>query len=125
MKKFLIVVLLLLALLSACRSDPAGFAGIFRDPAQTIDVRINQEFAVAITSNPASAYMWREDFDGKFLEMVDSTFEINEEKRGTDAMLEQQFRFRALKKGQTTLRLNLKGPDLRTVNIVEFKVNIK
>ncbi len=126
MKKFLIAALLLLTLLAAsCRSEPPGYAGIFRDETQPISVKVGQEFTVAVVSNPATAYMWREEFDKKFLEVVSATFEINEEKRGTEAMLEQHYRFKALKKGQTTVRLNLNGPDMRTVRSIDFKVNIK
>ena len=126
MKKFLIAALLLLVvLLAACRSEPLPFAGIFRDVAQPINVRVGQEFTVAVVSNPATAYMWREEFDKKLLEVVSATFEINEELRGTEAMLEQHYRFKALKKGQTEVTLNLQGPDLQPVRNIDFEVNIK
>lgn len=126
MKRVIVILLLLLAvLLSACSQEPAGDAGIFRDETTPINVKVNQEFTIAVASNPASAYMWREEFDEKFFEIVSSTFEINEAARGTEAMLEQHFRFKARRKGQTEVELQLKSPDLRTVRDKEFTVNIR
>ena len=102
-----------------------GETVIYRDEKVPISVRVNQEFVIAVVSNPSSGYMWREEFDDKFVEVTASTFEINEGMRGTEAALEQHFRFKARRKGTTEVEIVLRAPDLSTVREREFTVNIK
>lgn len=127
MKRTLILVLLILAmLLPSCAEEvPAGETLIYRDEKVLVEVKVNQEFVIAIVSNPASGYMWREEFDKKFVEVTSSTFEFNEEMRGTEAFMEQHFRFKALRKGKTQVAINMGAPDLTVVRQRIFTVNIK
>ena len=127
MKKTMVsALLLLMVLLPACAGGgPVGETVIYRDEKVPIIVKVNQEFVIAVVSNPSSGYMWREEFDDKFVEVTASTFEINEGMRGTEAGLEQHFRFKARRKGTTEVEINLKAPDLSTVREREFTVNIK
>jgi len=127
MKRTLILVLLILAmLLPSCAEEvPAGETLIYRDEKVLVEVKVNQEFVIAIVSNPASGYMWREEFDKKFVEVTSSTFEFNEEMRGTGAFMEQHFRFKALRKGKTQVAINMGAPDLTVVRQRIFTVNIK
>ena len=124
-KTMLAVLLSLAALLASCAGSVPGETLIYRDEKVPISVKVNQEFVIAVVSNPASGYMWREEFDDKFLEVTSSTFEINEEARDTPAALEQHFRFKARKKGTTEVEIQMKSPSLSTVREMEFAVNIK
>jgi len=127
MKKTMVLgLLLLIVLLPACAGgEPMGETVIYRDEKVPISVKVNQEFVIAVGSNPSSGYMWREEFDDKFVEVTASTFEINEGMRGTEAGLEQHFRFKARRKGTTEVKIDLRAPDLSTVREREFTVNIK
>lgn len=127
MKRTLILVLLILTmLLPSCAEEvPAGETLIYRDEKVLVEVKVNQEFVIAIVSNPASGYMWREEFDKKFVEVTSSTFEFNEEMRGTEVFMEQHFRFKALRKGKTQVAINMGAPDLTVVRQRIFTVNIK
>lgn len=126
MKKLLLGVLLLGVVLTACApTGPVGETLVYRDEKAPISVKVNQEFVIAVTSNPSTGYMWREEFDDKYLEVTSSTFEINEVASGTPAALEQHFRFKARKKGTTEVEIQMKAPDLSTAREMEFTVNIK
>ena len=128
MKRIFVLMVLLtaLGLLASCvGGGPVGETVIYRDEKVPISVKVNQEFVIAVGSNPSSGYMWREEFDDKFVEVTASTFEINEGMRGTEAGLEQHFRFKARRKGTTEVKIDLRAPDLSTVREREFTVNIK
>jgi len=111
MKKLvlLIISILVIGMVAGC-----GEAEIYTDPEQTINVRVNQEFIIATSSNPPTGFMWREDYDESMFELVTSTFEVSEavKKGEAEIGLEQHFRFKALKKGETEITINLAGPDL-------------
>ena len=116
MKRFIVLVIactLALCLVAGC----AGEVKVYTDPEQTIIVRVKQEFIIATASNPPTGYMWRETYDESMLELMASTFEISEAvKRGeAEIGLEQHFRFKALKKGKTEARIDLAGPDLKSI----------
>jgi len=116
MKRFIVLVIactLALCLVAGC----AGEVKVYTDPEQTIIVRVKQEFIIATASNPPTGYMWRETYDESMLELTASTFEISEAvKRGeAEIGLEQHFRFKALKKGKTEARIDLAGPDLKSI----------
>jgi len=51
------------------------------------------------------------------LELLSSTLEINkvETDGGTESIMEQHFRCRALKKGTAEVQLNLRGPDIQHI----------
>lgn len=116
MNRFIVLVIvctLAVCLVAGC----AGEVKVYTDPKQPISVRVKQEFIIATSSNPATAYMWRETYDKSMLELVASTFEVSEAvKRGeAEIGLEQHFRFKALKKGKTEARIDLAGPDLKAI----------
>ena len=127
MKRFL--ALLIVPILTACLvAGCGGEVNIYYDPEQTISVKVNHEFIIATSSNPPTGYMWRETFDENILELTASSFEISEAvKRGEAKVgLEQHFRFKALKKGKTQIRIDLGGPDPKfSLERKIFNVDIK
>jgi len=40
---------------------------VYGDPAQTIEVKVGQEFIIALDENPTTGYAWQEEFDDSFL----------------------------------------------------------
>ena len=102
-----------LLLLAGCSGEP----DIYREPDEVITVKVNREFIIAVTTNPPTGYMWTATVDESMLEMVSSTVkarrvEIQGEER---VILEQHFRCRALKKGDTEVQLDLRGPDIKHI----------
>ena len=100
-----------LLLLAGCSGEP----DIYREPGEVITVKVNREFIIAITTNPPTGYMWTATVDESMLELVSSTIEARRvEIKGEErVILEQHFRCRALKKGDTEVQLDLRGPDIK------------
>lgn len=103
-------VLLATGLAAGCSGETPAYS----DPSQAISVKVNREFVIATPSNPPTGYQWRETYDKEMLKLLASTFEtarVGEEGQ-EKAVLEQHFRFQALKKGETAVQLDLMGPDM-------------
>ncbi len=100
-----------LLLLAGCSGEP----DIYREPGEVITVKVNREFIIATTTNPPTGYMWTATVDESMLELVSSTVEARrvEIKGEEKAILEQHFRCRALKRGDTEVQLDLRGPDIK------------
>ena len=71
---------------------------------ETINTGVNQEFSVVRVFDLNSGYIWREDYDERMLELVESTIDT-EKREETKIVLLQVFRFKALKKGKTEIML--------------------
>jgi len=82
------------------------------DSGQTIDIGVNQEFVIALGSNPTTGYMWQESHDENMLELVEKTYEPGKEaKQGlVGAGGVEYFRFKTLKTGETEITLVYKRP---------------
>ena len=109
MKKFLISVsVAAVCLMVGC----GGGAKTYSDPAQTISIGANQEFAIALSSNPTTGYGWQESYDEAMLELVEKKYELGEaaEKGMVGAGGVEHFRFKALKTGKTEITLVYKRP---------------
>lgn len=126
MKRFISLVLLLIlatCLTTGCGDD--GNSGV--EPVETISTGVNQEFTLTREFDLNSGFIWRETYDEKMLELLDST--IDTEKRDeTKIILFQVFRFKALKKGKTEITLThrretLQGPIIGRQDVIG--VNIK
>jgi predicted secreted protein len=102
-----------LLLLTGCSGEP----DIYREPDEVITVKVNREFIIATTTNPPTGYMWTATVDESMLELVSSTIEARRvEIKGEErVILEQHFRCRALKKGDTEVQLDLRGPDIKHI----------
>jgi len=119
---------LMLSLVAGCgKSESVDYSKIGIKIAQTIDTSINQEFTLSRSFDYSSGYMWREKYDEKMLEHVESSIDTEKQADGTIILL-QVFRFKALKKGTTYpvlvySRLGLEGEMVAQQDIIE--VNIK
>ncbi len=122
MRTFVALTALILAtsLVVGCSQETT----IYRDTAETINVKAGREFILATPTNPASVFMWRESYDSSRLELVQATYDINEAARdaGAQLYLEQHFRFKALKKGSTEITIALVRRTLDGTTVAKEKI---
>ena len=88
---------------------------VYSDPAQTIEVKVDQSFIIALDENPTTGYRLQEEFDDSFLKLVEGKFEPPPEpKEGELPMVGapgiRSFEFKALKKGRTEITMVAKQP---------------
>jgi inhibitor of cysteine peptidase len=108
-KKLLILMLIATALtVAGC----IGVAQTYTDPGQTVNIGANQEFIIALGSNPTTGYSWQASYDETRLELVGGKSEYKEEAKegvvGAGGI--EYFRFKALKAGQTEITMVYKRP---------------
>ena len=127
MKRFSILVMV--AVLTMCMlSGCVGEVKTYTDSGQTIDVSVNQEFVIALGSNPTTGYSWQVSHDENMLELVESKYETGEEaKQGVvGAGGVELFRFKALKIGRTEITMVYKRPwEEQSLDQKVFTVNVK
>ena len=109
MKRLLILVAVAaICMLAGC----VGEVKTYTDSGQTIDIGANQEFVIALGSNPTTGYAWQESHDGAMLELVEKTYKPGEEAKqgavGVDGI--EYFRFKTLKTGETEITMVYKRP---------------
>ena len=124
MKRFLIMVSMLVVLLTA----GCGGAKTYVDPDKTIITSIEQEFIIALDSNPTTGYDWEESHDPYKLILVEKKYEPDEKAEGlVGAGGTQYYRFKALKKGDTKVNLVYKRAweEEEDVRETVFKVSIE
>jgi len=118
------VVMMAVCLMTGCTRE----VNTHSDSGQAIDIGVNQEFVIALGSNPTTGYMWQESYDKNVLELVEKTYELGEEaKQGVvGAGGVDYFRFKALKTGETEITLVYKRPwEEESLAQKIFEVNIK
>lgn len=87
---------------------PACSAGVktFSNPDETITVKVNEEFIIALTSNPTTGFAWEESHDQGMLSLEEVTYvqdESPEEMVGVGGT--ELFRYKALQAGETEITL--------------------
>jgi len=108
-KRFLILlVVVATCLVAGC----VGEVETYTDPGQAIEIGTNQEFVIALGSNPTTGYGWQESHDNTILELMEKTYKPGEEaKEGVvGAGGVEYFRFKTLNKGETEITLVYKRP---------------
>ncbi len=111
MKRLLLLVTV--AVLTIC--SVAGCVGevkTYTDSGQAINIGVNQEFVIALGSNPTTGYGWQESYDENMLRLVERTYKPGEEAEegAVGAGGVEYFRFKALKAGETKITLVYKRP---------------
>jgi len=102
------VTLVVISLVAGC----VGEVKTYTDSGQAISIGVDQEFVIALGSNPTTGYGWQESYDGGMLRLVESKYEMGKEaKQGVvGAGGVEYFRFKALKTGKTEITLVYKRP---------------
>jgi predicted secreted protein len=120
----IIISLLLICFLLSC----SGEVETYTDPQEMINTGVDREFIVAVVSEPAKGFEWSAAYDEGMLELVQSTYETREEGKKDEAevSLEQHFRFKALRKGETEITLEQRPGGLEyVIKRRVFQVNIE
>ncbi|MBA7631517.1 hypothetical protein ES703_39049 [subsurface metagenome] len=123
--------LLLVAVVAVCLvAGCAGGVKTYTDSGQTIGISVNQEFVIALGSNPTTGYSWQVSHDETRLELVggESTYKQGKEAEqgAVGAGGIEYFRFKALKTGETKITLVYKRPwEEEFLDQKVFTVNIK
>ncbi|UCG09973.1 MAG: protease inhibitor I42 family protein [Dehalococcoidia bacterium] len=126
MKKYLILagaMILALTLVTGC-----GSAETYSDAEQAIDIGVNQEFTIALNSNPTTGYSWQESYDESVLELVDKSYRpgAEAEPEVVGAGGTEYFQFKALQPGETELVMTYKrGWEEEYLEQLVFTVNIE
>ncbi len=123
--------LLLVTIAVVATSLVAGCVGkikSYTDSGQSINIGVEQEFVIALGSNPTTGHGWQESHDETRLRLVEKTYEPGEEakKGAVGAGGVEYFRFKALLVGETEITLVYKRPrEEESLDQKVFIVNIK
>jgi len=126
MKKLILALasILMVCLIAGC----VGEVKTYTDPGRAISTGVNQEFVIALGSNPTTGYMWQESYDEDMLKLLESKYEMGEEaKQGVvGAGGVDYFRFKTLNKGETEITMVYKRPwEEEILDQKVFTVDIK
>ena len=105
-----------------------GGTKTYTDPGQVISTGVNQEFVIALGSNPTTGYMWQAGYDETILELGEKTFELGAEAEqgvvGAGGV--EYFPFQALKAGETSITMSYQRPwETEVIDEKVFTVKIK
>ncbi len=111
MKRLLLLVTAVVLTLSLV----GGCTGVktYDDEGQPIDIGLDQEFIIALGSNPTTGYSWQASYDETMLELVggEPTYEADEtEEDVVGGGGVEYFRFLTLEPGETEITLVYKRP---------------
>jgi len=82
-----------------------GVAETYTNPGQTVNIGVNQEFIIALGSNPTTGYSWQESHDQSMLELLEKVYKEQAEEGVVGAGGVEYFRFNSVKAGQTEITL--------------------
>lgn len=128
--KRLLFVLLAITLMAGCASaakgDPIVLTG--KDAGKSIEVKVGDTIQVSLEGNPTTGYNWvMAPQDPAVLEQQgEAEFKAVDESLGASGLITETFK--AMKKGQTTLRLEYKRPwekDITPEKTFEVTVVVK
>ena len=107
MKRFLVLLVVLATFLMA---GCVGEVESYTDPGQTIDIGVNQQFVIALGSNPTTGYSWQESHDAAMVELMEKIYKEVAKQGVVGAGGVEYFRFKALETGETDITLVYKRP---------------
>lgn len=109
-KLALSLVLTLLALLPVAGCS-GGEPTTYTDPANTINIKANQEFVIALKANATTGFAWEAAFDESMLQLVSQDYVPDEHEEGMVGVGGiDHLRFKALKAGNTAIELTYSQP---------------
>ncbi len=126
--KRLLVLIILAVVVTPLMVGCIGEVKTHTDSGQAISIGVNQEFVIALGSNPTTGYSWQESHDETMLRLVEKTYKPGKEaKQGAvGAGGVEYFRFKALLVGKTEITLVYKRPwEAGSLYQKVFMVNIR
>jgi len=124
MRRFLVLIsILAVCLVAGC----GGGVKTDVDTGETISISLNQEFVIALDSNPTTGYDWEESHDPYKLILIERKYEPDEKVAGlVGAGGTQYFRFTSQKTGEAEITFVYKRPwETEILEQKVFKVDIK
>ena len=77
--------------------------------AQTIGVKVGEQFTITLESNPTTGYKWESNFDQNLLNLVKSEYKADPQAQGrVGAGGKEQFIFEGLKAGEAQIKMTYK-----------------
>ena len=130
MKRYLVLVSVVMFLIAATLSGCTTEVKAYSDPGQAIDIKYSKEFVIliALESNPTTGYSWQASFDTTTLELIEQTYELGEfAKEGVvGAGGTELFRFKALEKGTVQIAFDYQRPwEDESIDQKTFTVEVK
>lgn len=121
-----LIPVMVIGLLSGCGGKEEEESKYGFMPLEKIEVKVNEEFAIARQFDLNSGYIWREKYDESMLELLKSGIDTEKKEDGT-IILYQVFRFKAKQKGNTQIflahiRASLEGDDIRTQEVFDIYI---
>ncbi len=115
--------ILIACLVAGC----GGGVRTYVDAGREIKTRVDQEFIIALDSNPTTGYRWQEGHDVTMLSLVEDRYEPDEKAEGLVGVGgTQYYRFKALRKGSTEVILVYMRPwEEETASDRVFRVTIE
>ncbi len=108
MKGFATVVMasiMVVFLIAGC----GGGVKAYTDSEQVINTTVNQEFIIALDSNPTTGYDWEASYDENMLSLEKEEYNPDEKEAGlVGAGGTQYYHFKALKVGETEITVTYK-----------------
>ena len=104
----LAIIMLLVMVISGCSTEVKAYT----EPAQMVNVGANQEFTIALGSNPTTGYSWQEEHDKANLEFVKKDYRADDNtgKQLVGSGGTEFFVFKALNAGQTRITFTYRRP---------------
>jgi inhibitor of cysteine peptidase len=119
------VLILLVVLATFLMAGCIGEVESYTDPGQTISIGVNQEFVIALGSNPTTGYSWQESHDMAMVELIEKIYKEQAKQGVVGAGGVEYFRFKALKTGTTEITLVYKRPwEQEIIEEKVFTINI-
>jgi len=90
-----------------------------------IDISVDEEFSIALISNPSTGYSWMVDFDEDFIEMTSQSFTPSSELVGAGGV--EVFTFNSLTEGETEIKFSYLRPweSVQPLDIQVYSVTIE
>jgi inhibitor of cysteine peptidase len=99
---------------------------MFSESTTSISVKVNEQFGIALDTNPTTGYSWQESNDPMMLELVHREYRKGEHAKSIGGGGVEYFTFEALNAGETTIIMTYARPwEKETVKQMVFPVDIR
>lgn len=126
--KFLAALLVIFTLFTVTGCT-GGEKQTYSDPKETITVKANRDFVIALEANATTGYAWEAAYDQTILTLVEQNYVADEHEEGMVGVGGTNYlTFKALQTGNTSIELTYKRPwedDSEGDEKLTFNVTIK
>lgn len=129
MKQYWVILFVSLVILAALTSGCAQPAKTYTVDSKSVNTSVNEEFTIALESNPTTGYSWQNEYDKTKLNLVSDEYKakvVKENIVGSGGT--QYIKFKALKSGTTNVIFSYRRPWMQPSfedKIQTFNVTVK